>query len=100
MLLKISLPALTKDQPVTEKTAKKYTCYFYKSSVPNVHPFANPMQEFWSLDEARTFAQNAADNPHIAIADSFRIESGDGKVNEHWGRRDGRWQLLGQPNEI
>jgi hypothetical protein len=44
---------------------------------------ASPMQEFRSLDEARRFAQDAADTALIELAHSFRIESADGKVNEH-----------------
>ncbi len=74
----------------------KYTIYFYRSVVPNIHSFASPTQEFSSLQEARTFAQNAADSALIELARSFRIESGDGLVNEHWSRREGGWKLLGQ----
>jgi hypothetical protein len=74
----------------------KYTIYFYKSAVPNIHSFASPTQEFLSLEEARTFAQNAAETALIALARSFRIESGDGLVNEHWSRQEDGWKLLAQ----
>jgi hypothetical protein len=56
---------------------KKYTAYFFKSSVPNAHSFASPTQKFPSLDEARTFAQNAAEASPIATVRSFRIDSED-----------------------
>jgi hypothetical protein len=72
---------------------KKYTFYFFKSSVPNVHSFASPTQEFSSLDEARIFAQNAAEASLIETARSFRIQSEDGSVNEHWSRRSDGWKL-------
>jgi hypothetical protein len=81
-----------KGQLVTQ-TSKKYTIYFYRSSAPNVHSFASPTQEFSSLDEARTFAQNAADISLIETAHSFRIESDDGKVKEHWSRDGSSWKL-------
>jgi hypothetical protein len=51
------------------------------------------MQEFPSLDEARTFAQNAAEALLIVTARSFRIQSEGGRVNEHWSRRSDGWQL-------
>jgi len=76
--------------------AGKYTIYFFRSAVPNVHSFASPTQEFPSLEEARKFAQDAADCALIELARSFRIESGDGKVNERWGRSEGSWNLLAQ----
>jgi hypothetical protein len=72
---------------------KKYTFYFFKSSVPNANWFASPTQEFPSLDEARIFAQNAAEASLIETARSFRIQSEDGTVNEHWGRHDSGWKL-------
>jgi hypothetical protein len=76
------------------QTSKKYTIYFYdRSSVSYVDWFANPTQEFWSLDEARIFAQNAADNSQIQRTHSFRIKSDDGKVNEYWSREGGGWKL-------
>jgi hypothetical protein len=74
----------------------KYTIYFFRSAVPNVHSFASPTQEFTSLEDARTFARDAADSALIELARSFRIESGNGIVNEHWGRREGGWELLVQ----
>jgi len=77
----------------------KYTIYFYRSVVPNVHSFASPSQEFFSLEEARTFAQNAADTALIELAHSFRIENGDRTVNEHWSRQERGWKLLGQTSE-
>ena len=86
-------------RPVTQKS-KKYTIYFYKSSVPNVHPFADPTQEFLSLDEARTFAQNAAAMSLVEIAYSFRIESDDRRVNELWTRTESGWKLHFQKGEI
>ncbi len=46
-----------------------------------------------SLDEARTFAQNAAEAALIETAPSFRIQSDDGSVNEHWGRGSDGWKL-------
>ncbi len=78
----------------------KYTIYFYGSVVPNNHSFASPTQEFSSVEEARTFAQTAADAALIEVAHSFRIESGDRIVNEHWGRQDGSWKLLGQTSKL
>src|SRR5215472_2454076 len=77
----------------------KYTIYFYRSVVPNAHSFASPSQEFVSLEEARTFAQNAADAALIELAHSFRIESGDRTVNEHWSRQEGGWKLIGQTSD-
>ncbi len=71
-----------------------YKVYFYRSPVPNVHPFASPTQEFRSLDEALRFAQDAADAALVELAQSFRIESEDGKINERWGRVSGGWKLL------
>jgi len=52
------------------------------------------------LEEARPFAQNAADTALVELAHSFRIESGDGIVNKHWSCREGGWKLLGQTSEI
>jgi hypothetical protein len=72
---------------------KKYTIYFFKSSVPSGHSFGSPTQELPSLDEARTFAQNAAEASVIETARSFRIQSEDGSVNEHWSRRSDGWKL-------
>lgn len=78
----------------------KYTIYFFRSAVPNIHSFASPTQEFSSLEEARTFARNAADASPLEKANSFRIVRGDGKVNEHWSRQDDGWKLLGQMSDI
>jgi hypothetical protein len=75
------------------QASKKYTVYFYKSSDPGIHPFASPTQEFSSLDEARTFARNAADISLVETATSFRIESHDRAVNEHWSRSQDGWIL-------
>jgi hypothetical protein len=47
------------------------------------------------LEEARTFAQNAADTALIELAHSFRIENSDRTVNEHWSRQEDGWKLLG-----
>lgn len=33
---------------------------------------------------------------HVELARSFRIESGDGRVNERWGRCESGWKLLSQ----
>lgn len=80
--------------------SSKYTIYFYRSVVPNIHAFASPTQEFLSLEEARAFAQTAADAALIDVAHSFRIESGNGLVNEHWSRQEDGWKLLGETREI
>ena len=60
------------------------------------YPFANPRQEFSSLGEARTFAQNAAAMSLIETAYSFRIENDAGGVNELWTRTDSGWKLHSQ----
>jgi hypothetical protein len=72
---------------------KKYTIHFFGSLVPNARSFASPTQEFSSLDEARTFAQSAAEASVVATAHSFRIQSEDGGMNEHWSHHNDGWKL-------
>ena len=102
-LIKINVHTAGPDDATQVRVAmspKKYTIYFYVSSIPSVHPFADPTQEVSSLDEARTFAQNAAGLPLVETARSFRIESDDRTVNELWTRAESGWKLHLQKGEI
>jgi hypothetical protein len=74
----------------------KYRTYFYSRSrdTPfHCKPFASPVQEFHSLEEARTFAKDAADAAMLGKAYSFRIETDDRKINEYWTRNNDGWKL-------
>jgi hypothetical protein len=41
----------------------------------------------------------AADAALIELAHSFRTESGDRTVNEHWSRQEGGWKLTDQTSD-
>jgi hypothetical protein len=73
----------------------KYTTYFYDKPYPRNKSdyFANPTQDFYSLEDARRFARYASDTGEIAKAGSFRIETDDGKINEQWIRDRNGWEL-------
>src|SRR5262249_6830367 len=75
----------------------RYTVYFYDQTHPHNRSgyFANPTQEFFSLEEARTFSRHAADTVGRKTVYSFRIETDDGKISEHWIRGGEDWKLSG-----
>jgi hypothetical protein len=79
----------------------KYRVYFYSRSQdsPREH-FASPEQEFHSLEEARTFAKDAANAATLEKAYSFRIETDDRTVSEYWTRDDGDWNLEPEAADI
>jgi hypothetical protein len=90
----LTLP-VAKKTTAMEKEIMKYTTYFYEKSRPTGSDFcSNPTQEFYSLEEARTFSRHAADTGQIAKVRSFRIETGDGKISEHWIRDTRGWKLI------
>ena len=74
----------------------KYTTYFYSRSDIPTRPaccFADPTQEFFTLEEARTFGQAAGSATQFKTG-SFRIASEDRTINEHWIRDGGDWKLI------
>lgn len=72
----------------------KYTTYFYDKSRPTGSDFcANPTQNFDSLEEARIFSQHAAEMGRVLKVHSFRIETDDGKISEHWIRDAEGWKF-------
>jgi hypothetical protein len=73
----------------------RYTVYFYDKPHPrNSSDYvADPTQEFYSLEEARTFARQAAYTAEKPKVRSFRIETDDGKISEHWISDGEGWKL-------
>ena len=73
----------------------RYTVYFYDKPHPRNRSdyFADPTQEFYSLEEAQTFAWHAADTTEKQTVYSFRIETDDSKISEHWTRDVEGWKL-------
>ena len=82
----------------------KYRTYFYTRSQENPFqrkPFASPEQEFHSLEEARTFAKDAANAATASEkAYSFRIETDDRKISEYWTRNNDGWKLEPEAADI
>jgi hypothetical protein len=73
----------------------KYTTYFFgqhtfSSELPSC--VAKPTQDFYSLEDARAFAQHAA-NARLFEVSSFQLESEDHTINEHWSRNGDGWKL-------
>jgi hypothetical protein len=74
----------------------KYTTYFYRhsaNSTSSVYCFADPILEFQSLEEARTFAQAAASATQFETH-LFRIATDDGNIDEHWIKDGDDWKLI------
>jgi hypothetical protein len=74
----------------------KYTTYFYRqpaNSTRSAYCFADPTLEFSTLEEARSFAQEAGSATQFETG-SFRIASDDCKINEHWIRDGSAWKLV------
>jgi hypothetical protein len=74
----------------------KYTTSFYRHSANSTRAadcFADPTVEFPSLEEARTFAQAAANATQFETR-LFRIATADRNINEHWIKDGDDWKLI------